>query len=120
MTGVTRRQKKTIKVTADEYDYYYYYIVDELMYQLIDYDLDRYLILSIKYLIFVVMNKTVNVNTRKTKTSINISTHPFSLTRIKIDEQFVSLIIDLHDKSFAKLLNAPKIISIIISNCCKN
>ena len=48
------------------------------MNHLIAYDLDRYLILLINYLRFVVMNKTVNVNT-KTKHE-NLISHILSLT----------------------------------------
>lgn len=39
-----------------------------------------------------------------------------TLTRIKIGLQFISFIIDLHDESFAKWLNAPIIIPSKISN----
>ena len=45
--------------------------------------------------------------------------HNFSqLTRTSIVTQFMSLIIDRHDESFVRLFNAPKMISIITSNCC--
>jgi hypothetical protein len=114
---MTRRQKN-IKVTADEYDenqsydyYYYYYIV-----HLIDYDLDRYLILLINYLILLEMDTTIIVNTKTNKHTF-ITYFVFLLTRIKIEIQIFSLfIIDLHDESFARLFNVPRIIPIITSN----
>ncbi len=75
MIFIFEGEKKRFKVTADDYDENrsyddYYYIVDEMMNHLIEHDLDRYLILLINYLILVVMNTAVNMNTKKNKNKI--------------------------------------------------